>query len=59
MSTLLRLTLLAMLVFSVYVVVMKPRRIRTIGGKIMTVGYAYVAAILISAVFRLTFGWGT
>ncbi|MDA0271242.1 MAG: hypothetical protein O2919_09450 [Chloroflexi bacterium] len=59
MSTLLRLTLLAVLVIAVYIVVMKPRRIRTIGGKIMTVGYAYVAAILISAFLRLTLGWGT
>ncbi|MDA1240850.1 MAG: hypothetical protein O2798_08435 [Chloroflexi bacterium] len=53
------MTLLAVLVIAVYIVVMKPRRIRTIGGKIMTVGYAYVAAILISAFLRLTLGWGT
>ncbi len=59
MSTLLRISLLAILVLVIYVVLLKPQRFRTLGGKIMTVGYAYVAAILISAALRLTFGWGT
>ena len=59
MSTLLRITLYAALILAVYAVVMRPRQLKTIGGKLMTVGYAYVAAILISAALRLTFGWGT
>lgn len=59
MSTLLRLTLYAALFIAIYAVVMRPRQLKTIGGKLMTVGYAYVAAILISAALRLTFGWGT
>ncbi|GMU41949.1 MAG: hypothetical protein AMXMBFR23_28150 [Chloroflexota bacterium] len=59
MSTLLRITLYAALIIAVYVVVMRPRQLKTVGGKLMTVGYAYVAAILISAFLRLTFGWGT
>lgn len=59
MSTLLRITLVAALIVAVYAVLMRPRQLKTIGGKLMTVGYAYVAAILISAALRLAFGWGT
>ena len=42
-----------------YLAVMQPRRLRRLGKNVRTVGYAYVAAILISAALRLIFGWGT
>lgn len=36
----------------------KRSRFGTLTRRIRTVAYAYVAAILISAVLRLTLGWG-
>lgn len=51
-----------------WLAVMRPRRLRRLGRHARTLGYAYVAAILISAALhegvlqqlaRLAFGWGT
>ena len=38
---------------------MQPRRLRLLGKHARTLGYAYVAAILIGSALRLLFGWGT
>ncbi len=42
-----------------YLSVMQPRRLRRLGRNARTVGYAYIAAVLIGAVLRTVFGWGT
>ena len=42
-----------------YLTVMQPRRLRRLGKNARTLGYAYVAAVLIGATLRLIFGWGT
>ena len=42
-----------------YMTVMQPQRLRRLGTNARKLGYAYVAAILIGAVLRLVFGWGT
>ena len=42
-----------------WLAVMQPRRLRRLGRHARTLGYAYVAAILIGAALRLAFGWGT
>jgi hypothetical protein len=36
----------------------KRSRFGTFSRRVRTVAYAYVAAVLVSAVLRLTFGWG-
>ncbi|MDA0366563.1 MAG: hypothetical protein O3B31_13555 [Chloroflexi bacterium] len=46
------------IVFGVYVYFFRPPWFRRLGKRASVVGYAYVAAILISAAFRLAFGWG-
>ncbi len=45
--------------FIAYLAVMQPRKLRRLGRNARTLGYAYVAAILIGAALRLIFGWGT
>jgi hypothetical protein len=42
-----------------YLSVMRPSRLRRLGRNARTVGYAYIAAVLIGAVLRMVFGWGT
>ena len=42
-----------------WLAVMQPRRLRRLGRHARTLGYAYVAAILIGSALRLLFGWGT
>ena len=42
-----------------WLAVMQPRRLRLLGKHARTLGYAYVAAILIGSALRLLFGWGT
>ncbi|MGE0229420.1 MAG: hypothetical protein AB7I38_06320 [Dehalococcoidia bacterium] len=37
----------------------KRSRFSTFGRRVRTVAYAYVAAILISAILRLAFDWGS
>lgn len=41
-----------------YLALMQPQRLRRLGKRARTLGYAYVAAVLISAALRLLFGWG-
>jgi len=43
----------------VYLAVLQPGRLRRLGRNARTLGYAYVAAVLIGAVLRTLFGWGT
>lgn len=54
-----RLLLLASAIFVVYLMLFAPARLRRIGWHAKRVGFAYVAAILISAAVRHFFGWGT
>ncbi len=42
-----------------WLAVIQPRRLRRLGRHARTLGYAYVAAILIGSLLRLLFGWGT
>ena len=42
-----------------WLALMQPRRLRRLGRHARTLGYAYVAAIVIGAALRLLFGWGT
>ncbi len=42
-----------------WLALMQPRRLRSLGKHARTLGYAYVAAILIGSALRLLFGWGT
>lgn len=58
-STLFRYFLLASVAAVAYLVLFKPRQLGRLGRGARTVGYAYVAAILISAALRLIFGWWT
>ena len=39
--------------------VFQPSRARRLGTNLRKLGYAYVAAVLISAAVRIVFGWGT
>ena len=43
----------------VWLTIMQPRRFRQLGKNARTLGYAYVAAILIGAALRLAGFWGT
>ena len=43
----------------VWLIIMQPGRLRSLGKHARTLGYAYVAAILISAMLRLAGFWGT
>ncbi len=58
MGSLIRIFLLATVIVIVYFVLFRPRQLRRIGKQLRTVGYAYVAAILISAAVRLALNWG-
>ena len=58
MSSLFRALLIVSLVVVGYVILFAPARLRRFGFHAKRVGFAYVAAILISAVLRLYFGWG-
>ena len=42
-----------------WLALIQPRRLRLLGKHARTLGYAYVAAILIGSALRLLFGWGT
>ncbi len=42
-----------------WLALMQPRRLGRLGKHALTLGYAYVAAILIGTALRLLFGWGT
>jgi hypothetical protein len=53
-----RLLLIASAIFVLYMVVFAPARLRRLGWHAKRFGFVYVAAILISAVLRLFFGWG-
>ena len=59
MGSLIRILLLATLLVVAYYVLFRPRELRHIGRQARKVGYAYVIAILISAVLRVAFGWGS
>jgi hypothetical protein len=58
MSAWFRILLIVSVVFVGYLVLFAPARLRRIGFHAKRVGFAYVAAIVISAVLRLYFGWG-
>ncbi|MCK9486750.1 MAG: hypothetical protein M0R73_08635 [Dehalococcoidia bacterium] len=58
MSTVLRLLLIASVLFVAYLAVMKPRQLRETGRKARIVAYAYVAAVIIGAILQLA-GWRT
>lgn len=58
MSTLLRILLLASLIFIAALIVLRPRQIRSLGAKARLIGYLYVIAILVGAVMQLA-GWRT
>ncbi len=55
----LRLLLIATALGLVVMLLFRPAQLGRLGGRVRTVGYAYVAAILISAALRLLFGWGS
>ncbi len=59
MGGLLRLLLIATALGLVVMLLFRPRQLGQLGRRARAVGYAYVAAVLISAVLRLAFGWGT
>ena len=52
MSTLLRLLLYGGVLVAVLLIVVRPSRLRWMGGRLRLVGFAYVAAVLISAALR-------
>lgn len=56
--TLFRILLLVSAVIVGYLILFAPTRLRRIGFHAKRVGFAYVAAILISAILRLWLGWG-
>lgn len=53
MSTLLRISFYGALAVAVAFLVLSPTKLRRFGGRVRTIGYAYVAAVLISAALRL------
>ncbi|MDA0351480.1 MAG: hypothetical protein DWG79_01105 [Chloroflexi bacterium] len=58
MGSLIRALLIVSVFVVAYLVLFAPARLRRIGFHAKRVGFAYVAAILISAALRLWFGWG-
>jgi hypothetical protein len=54
-----RLLLIASAIAVLYLLLFAPARLRRIGWHAKRIGFAYVAAILISAALRQLFGWGT
>lgn len=59
MARVLFLILLLSAVAIAWLALMQPRRLRLLGKHARTLGYAYVAAIVIGSALRLLFGWGT
>jgi hypothetical protein len=59
MGGVLRLLLIATAVGLVAMLLFRPTQLGRLGRRARTVGYAYVAAVVISAALRLLFGWGT
>ncbi len=59
MGSLLRLLLIGSALALVALMILRPAEMRRLGQRVRIVAYAYVAAIVISAVLRLAFGWGT
>ena len=59
MSSLFRVLLVISVVVVGYLILFAPARLRRFGFHAKRVGFAYVAAILISAFVRIYFGWGT
>lgn len=59
MGGLLRLLLIAGALALMVMLLFRPTQVRRLGRHARTVGYAYVAAIVISAALRLLFGWGS
>lgn len=58
MSTLLKILFVVTVVVLAALIVLRPRKLKTIGQKARLVGYLYVIAILIGAVMQLA-GWRT
>jgi hypothetical protein len=58
-GTLFRMFLAGSAVLVLYLMLMQPAKLKRLGRGIRVVGIAYVLAILISSVLRLTLGWGT
>ena len=54
MSTILRIAFLGAIVVVVILLLYRPSRFRTLGQKLRVVGFAYVAAVLISAALRVS-----
>ena len=59
MSSPFRALLIVSFLVVAYLMLFAPARLRRLGFHAKRVGFAYVAAILISAFLRLYFGWGT
>ncbi len=59
MGSLLRLLLVASGLVLVAMMILRPTQMRQLGQRARVVAYAYVAAIVISALLRVAFGWGT
>ncbi len=59
MSSLLRLALIAGVLFAGFVLLYRPTELRRMGRRVRIVGVAYVAAILIGATLRLLGFYGT
>ena len=59
MGSLLRLLVIASALVLVAMMILRPAQMRRLGQRARVVAYAYVAAVVISAVLRLTLGWGT
>jgi len=54
MSTILRIAFLGAIVVVVILLLYRPTQFRSFGRKLRIVGFAYVAAVLISAALRLS-----
>jgi hypothetical protein len=59
MSSLLRLSLIAVVLLVGYILLYSPGRLQSLGRRLRIVGFAYVAAILIGAALRLLGFYGT
>jgi len=61
MSGLFRILLIGAVLAFIFVLLYQPRQARGFIGKVKTVAFAYVAAILLSALLRVTgiWDWGT
>ena len=54
MSTILRIAFLGAIVAVVILLLYRPRQVRSLGRRLRVVGFAYVAAVLISAALRVS-----